>query len=549
MLAGIGFGVTSPFKINYPRQVLNATTMEQERIHRGENPLDMHREENPLDMSCVSISKERFSLDQSLIRKTDHSTQELRRIAARIVPEKASGKGQSLMIVQHNISAINMKSRSGIEKGGIESKMDKLSTGQRIQRVGDDAAQNAIFEKMRSQINPSASNQPNSPLPTLKKTDSNLVSNPSLLPGQATTDSSQDATLSRKSNQVLSIDPETMEMISKGIKQLETRTGIDPESGSNSSSDSNSGVTSSSGSQTEFPTGSTPGSTSGSTGPSTSTSPSQGAGTALEHIPQKEPLMTMIRNAAEYALLVNDMFLKGPDMSRSSVVLEQSISIAIGNEMAIIMTLILSPLMTLGQQFKDLAETWKTYRILGITVSSTLVGSIWGTQTLSYEPIVTKKNKRQIQAQLWALATDGPSIHQSPIGMIERKYSDLFEVKTESMDAYVHKISQIKRHATVVQSDSNTTCLVTVRDPIQWPVAMKASCQSPPLASGPGTWQTFGAEADFFKKRPLDNDGSFYAATIPVFGTSTYAISNQSGKEEHVELSVRYRIECCGRKP
>ncbi len=56
------------------------------------------------------------------------------------------------MIVQHNMSAANTNRQLGITNGNLSKSTEKLSSGYRINRAGDDAAGLSISEKMRGQI-------------------------------------------------------------------------------------------------------------------------------------------------------------------------------------------------------------------------------------------------------------------------------------------------------------------------------------------------------------------------------------------------------------
>lgn len=56
------------------------------------------------------------------------------------------------MIIQHNLSAMNTNRQLGITTGNQAKSTEKLSSGYRINRAGDDAAGLTISEKMRSQI-------------------------------------------------------------------------------------------------------------------------------------------------------------------------------------------------------------------------------------------------------------------------------------------------------------------------------------------------------------------------------------------------------------
>ncbi|MDR4436141.1 flagellin Hag [Bacillus tequilensis] len=56
------------------------------------------------------------------------------------------------MRINHNIAALNTLNRLGANNGAAQKNMEKLSSGLRINRAGDDAAGLAISEKMRGQI-------------------------------------------------------------------------------------------------------------------------------------------------------------------------------------------------------------------------------------------------------------------------------------------------------------------------------------------------------------------------------------------------------------
>ena len=56
------------------------------------------------------------------------------------------------MVVQHNLNALNAYNKLNTNVSGLKKSSEKLSSGYRINRAGDDAAGLAISEKMRSQI-------------------------------------------------------------------------------------------------------------------------------------------------------------------------------------------------------------------------------------------------------------------------------------------------------------------------------------------------------------------------------------------------------------
>ncbi len=56
------------------------------------------------------------------------------------------------MVINHNMSAMYSQRQTGIVENDLQKNIEKLSSGQRINRAGDDASGLAVSEKMRSQI-------------------------------------------------------------------------------------------------------------------------------------------------------------------------------------------------------------------------------------------------------------------------------------------------------------------------------------------------------------------------------------------------------------
>jgi flagellin len=56
------------------------------------------------------------------------------------------------MRINHNLMSMNTNRQLGVNRGATQKSLEKLSSGLRINRAGDDAAGLAISEKMRGQI-------------------------------------------------------------------------------------------------------------------------------------------------------------------------------------------------------------------------------------------------------------------------------------------------------------------------------------------------------------------------------------------------------------
>ena len=67
-------------------------------------------------------------------------------------PWKNQFKEELYMRIQHNIAALNSYRNLTNNNSAVSKNLEKLSSGYRINRAGDDAAGLAISEKMRAQI-------------------------------------------------------------------------------------------------------------------------------------------------------------------------------------------------------------------------------------------------------------------------------------------------------------------------------------------------------------------------------------------------------------
>ena len=56
------------------------------------------------------------------------------------------------MVITHSMSSLFASRQEGINTSGLQKSMEKLSSGEKINRAGDDASGLSISEKMRSQV-------------------------------------------------------------------------------------------------------------------------------------------------------------------------------------------------------------------------------------------------------------------------------------------------------------------------------------------------------------------------------------------------------------
>lgn len=133
--------------------------------------------------------------------------------------------GYGRLRIQHNIAALNNYRQQGLQGKVVSRSMEKLSSGQRINRAADDAAGLAISEKMRGQIRGLAQAERNiqDGLSLVKTADAGLgeIANPNLvrlreLAIQAATD-----TLTAMEREVIQLE---VEQILAGIDEIANST-------------------------------------------------------------------------------------------------------------------------------------------------------------------------------------------------------------------------------------------------------------------------------------------------------------------------------------
>jgi flagellin len=73
-------------------------------------------------------------------------------VVKRIFPRKNNYMEVIIMVVQHNLTALNANRMFNITQGTLSKSTEKLSSGYKINRAADDAAGLSISEKMRKQI-------------------------------------------------------------------------------------------------------------------------------------------------------------------------------------------------------------------------------------------------------------------------------------------------------------------------------------------------------------------------------------------------------------
>ncbi len=68
------------------------------------------------------------------------------------LPGRALIQGGNIMVVQHNLTAMNSNRMLGLTQSSLTKSTEKLSSGYKINRAADNAAGLAISEKMRRQV-------------------------------------------------------------------------------------------------------------------------------------------------------------------------------------------------------------------------------------------------------------------------------------------------------------------------------------------------------------------------------------------------------------
>lgn len=254
-----------------------------------------------------------------------------------------------------------------------------------------------------------------------------------------------------------------------------------------------------------------------------------------------------IEKVKEFNILQNEIPLLGFD----EYIFEdaQSYELIVPSGISVVQSHFCSPIMNLGAKFLKIAADYRAFRVLGIQLDVSFQNQNYSTQTIAYDPLVTKGNQREMQKDLIDFMS---GIAQYATGHRVTYFRSTNEGEApilpdgrepESLSAYMNVLSRIKSLPTAQDYGQLVAGKLAIEDPPYVMVGMRPEIvSSSAIEAGTKFFQTSYA-LDFFKKIATSEE-PINMEQMPVFGKFHYAVSNNFTEPIRLITTLKYKFSC-----
>lgn len=282
-------------------------------------------------------------------------------------------------------------------------------------------------------------------------------------------------------------------------------------------------------------------------------------GDETQQTPQDE-IVNVALYETQKALRMNELIKELPFVTFDSfnIFVDQSYQVTIPSGMSIVQTNYCSPIMNLGQNFKDLIDEYLVYKVAGIEVTINMQNQNYSTQTIAYDPMVTHDDIVTMQEDLGRLATGADPSTAATGHMVKYYWGSVTATDPNVRDPngreigtineYLRALSDITSLENATKYPIGTAAAMGIEGPSFRLISMRPDRTSNPVEQDPNSYLSFDAARDFFKQFEQSND-TFYVNQMPVFGKFYFALSNLFEKDVDLITGIKYHLVCKRRRP
>jgi len=274
--------------------------------------------------------------------------------------------------------------------------------------------------------------------------------------------------------------------------------------------------------------------------------------------PQEDIVNTALYET-QRALRMNELIKELPFVAFDSfhIELEQSYQVRIPSQSSLIQTNYCSPIMNLGQQFKDLIQEYFMYKVESIQVMVRLQNQNYSTQTIAYDPVVTYDDMRTMQNDLLTLANQGSDPATAATGHAVQYFMSVGQSQEVvgpdgkqmgTASEYLRALSDITSLENTAEYPVGQAAQMGIEGPSFRLVSMRQDHSSNPVEQDPNSYISFDAGRNFFEKVNEQNANTLYVDQMPVFGKFHFAMSNMFEKDVDLITGIKYRLVCKRRR-
>lgn len=250
------------------------------------------------------------------------------------------------------------------------------------------------------------------------------------------------------------------------------------------------------------------------------------------------------------------------------IVLNQSYSITVPTYSGIVQEIYANPLMNLGGRLVNLAQEYRVMRVNSIEIRLERQNEIYSTRVISYNPVITKRDRNEMINDLEQYYANGPNVPENtnpkkinPLGSrtlffygstdLTQEQKELLQAKLEGYEihdfvSYVrttNKLQELAVSKTVEQLPEST---LGIAQPGMRLVGMTKQMNTNPVYY-PGMEYVALDYTDGFL---VDNNGklvpdrNMVSSQMPVYGAFYMFFSNMFNKDVDQILTIQYHLTC-----
>lgn len=256
-----------------------------------------------------------------------------------------------------------------------------------------------------------------------------------------------------------------------------------------------------------------------------------------------------MQKVREFNVLQNEIPLLGYDDYEFDVA--QAYQIKVPVNMSVIQTHFCSPIMNLGAKFLSLAQKFRVFKVERITLKVNFQNQMYSTQTIAYDSIVTKENRKEMQNDIEDLMQGHDPSEAATGHMAEFYVAQEGQVPAPLPDGtmpgvfgqYLASLARIQSLPYSKTYDQVSPGDFDAEQPSFMLVGMRPAVASNPVLNTGMQFVSFDYASDFFKTYAQDGQ-AINLEQMPVYGKFHYAFSNTYNRDVDVITTLQYHLVC-----
>lgn len=255
----------------------------------------------------------------------------------------------------------------------------------------------------------------------------------------------------------------------------------------------------------------------------------------------------VIKKVREMNVMINEIPFLGYD--EFSVPVTQSYSVTIPSGLSLIATNFCSPAMNLGKKFVALSKDYRLFRVDKLRYTVDFQNQNFSTQTVAYDPIITKQNKKTMQEDIQKYTLK--NTEETPSGQDVVYFQAYLNGNvpapgnrpTHTQSEYMALVGRIKTLPTSSEFNQLVNGAIEYEQPGFTLVGMTTTTPAPSVIYSGMQYSTFDFTENMLE-RSEEAFESMGVQQMPVYGKFHFCLSNTFKEPVDIITTVEYMLTC-----